>query len=69
MPVVASIASNIANGIGLLAGMIAVTGFLAHARPVLAGDPEEEIRQSMVRGGVIGFAVGSIVIVLSALIG
>jgi hypothetical protein len=64
----ASIASDFATGVGLLAGMIAVTGFLSHARPVLSGDSENEIRRATVFGGVAGFVIGALVIVLSAFV-
>jgi hypothetical protein len=65
--VTASIASDFATSVGVLAGMIAVTGFLAQAYPTLSGDSDEEIRRTTVSGGLFGFAIGALVIVLSAL--
>ncbi|HEX3734242.1 MAG TPA: hypothetical protein VHU86_03715 [Solirubrobacterales bacterium] len=67
MIVIASIASDFATAVGVLAGMIAVSGFLAQVRPTLSGDPEKEIRRATVTGGVGGFIVGALVIVLSAI--
>jgi hypothetical protein len=69
MLAVVSFVSDLATGTGLLAGVIAIGGFLAHARPVLSGAPEPEIREATVRGGLIGLLIGSLVIVLSAFLG
>jgi hypothetical protein len=62
------LASEFATLIALLAGLIAVCGFLAHAGPVLAGAPEEKIREATVLGGIAGLALGAGVVVLSAII-
>jgi len=66
--VVATLMSSAVTALGLTAAAIAVGGFLAHARPALAGDDEKRIREATVVGGLGGivFAVG--VMVLSALI-
>jgi hypothetical protein len=68
MLVLGSVAGDFGVGVGVLAGMIAVTGFLAHAGPTLGGASEAEVRRAMVRGGLAGFTVGAVVIVLSAFI-
>lgn len=52
--------------VGLLAGMIAVGGFLGHVRSALAGADEEELRRATVRGGLGGVVGGVVVVVLSA---
>jgi len=67
VPVTASIASEFGSDVGVLAGMIAIGGFLAHARPVLDADDEEQIRQATVRGGLVGLCAGVLVVVLSAI--
>jgi hypothetical protein len=69
MLVLGSVAGDFGAAVGVLAGMIAVTGFLAHAGPVLSGASEEEVRRATVRGGLAGFALGAAVIVLSAFFG
>jgi len=68
MIVIASIASNFATAVGVLGGMIAVVGFVAHAGPVLSGAPERKIREATVIGGVVGLSLGAAVIVLSAFV-
>jgi hypothetical protein len=65
----ASIASEFGAGIGLLAGFIAVLGFVAQARPTFTGAPEHEVRQAVVMGGLCGLLAGILVIVLSAAVG
>ena len=67
MLVTASIASDFATGVAVLAGLIAVGGFLAHAGPVLGGDTEAAVRQATVKGGLAGLGVGVVVVVLSAI--
>jgi hypothetical protein len=47
--------------------VIAIGGFLAHARPVLDADDEERIRQATIKGGLVGLCAGVLVVVLSAL--
>lgn len=69
MLLTASIASDFATGVGLLAGTIVVVGFLTQAGPTLSGDSEQEIRRATVTGGLLGFIAGAAVIVLSAFFG
>jgi hypothetical protein len=67
--VIGSIASQFASGFGLTAAAIAVFGFLAHAKPALAGASERRLRSATVIGGLGGFVFAVLVVVLSALIG
>jgi hypothetical protein len=60
-----SIINNGATLVGFMAGVIAVGGFLAHARPVLQRRDEQEIRIATVTGGLIGLAVASIATLIS----
>lgn len=53
---------------GLLAALIVVSGFVAHARPALRGASEEELREATTIGGIAGLAIGSVVMVLSAVL-
>jgi hypothetical protein len=53
----------------MMAAAIAVCGFLAHAGPALSGADEKRLRFATVVGGLIGFAIASLVIVLSELVG
>jgi hypothetical protein len=64
--VAGSVVSEFATSVGLLAGLIAVGGFIAHAGPVLLEHGEERIRQATVVGGLVGLSVGAFVMVLSA---
>jgi hypothetical protein len=57
---VGSIIEDGATLTGLLAGAMAVGGFLAHARPVLQRRDEVNIRIATVIGGLIGFGIASI---------
>jgi hypothetical protein len=63
---IGSIAGDFATGLGVVAGMIAVAGFIAHAPSVLSGASDREIQQATVAGGLVGCAVAAFVIVLSA---
>ncbi len=69
MLVTASIAGSFAAGVGLLAGSIAVFGFVAQAYPALSGAGDWEVRRAVAKGGLLGLAIGGFVIVLSAIIG
>jgi hypothetical protein len=69
MVLLGPIVGEFATGAGLLAGMIAVCGFIAHAGPTLSGASEEEIRQATVTGGMAGLGIGVFVVVLSAILG
>jgi hypothetical protein len=68
MVVAASIVDTFATGTGLLAGAIAVGGFISHVGPALSGSSEKKVRQATVLGGLAGLGFGSSVIVLSAYI-
>jgi hypothetical protein len=68
MVATASIVDEFATGVGLLAGLIAVGGFLAHIRPALSGASETDLRGATVTGGVVGLVFGLFVIVLSAIL-
>jgi hypothetical protein len=63
------IAGEFAIGVGLLAGMIAVCGFIAHARPTLSRASAREIRAATVIGGLAGLGIGLLVVVLSVIAG
>jgi hypothetical protein len=69
VPVTASIASEFAAGVGLLAGAIAVFGFVAQVSPALSGAGDWRVRRAVARGGLFGLGIGCLVIVLSAIIG
>jgi uncharacterized transporter YbjL len=66
MLVTGSIAGDFAAALGLFAGAIAVTGFLAQALPTLSGGSEQEIKQAMVIGGLSGCLCAIFVMLLSA---
>jgi hypothetical protein len=68
MVVTGSIVDTVATGTGLLAGAIAVGGFISHVGPALSGSSEKRVRQATVLGGLAGFGFGVLVIVLSAYI-
>jgi len=63
-----AIVNQFATGLGVLAGAIAVGGFLSHVGPALSRAPEDELRRATARGGLTGFRIGAGVIVLSALL-
>lgn len=65
----ASIASDFAAGLGLLAGAIAVFGFLFQIYPALSGASDPEVRRFVAVGGLTGLVAGACVMVLSAIIG
>jgi hypothetical protein len=65
--VTASIASNLGTVVGLVAGLIAIGGFLGHAGPVLSGAPDRRVQRATVTGGSIAGLVGTFVVVLSAI--
>ena len=47
--------------VGLLAGLIAVCGFLNHAAPALRGADEEMLREATVRGGLGGIVIVALI--------
>jgi hypothetical protein len=63
----ASIAGDFATAVGVVAGMIAVGGFVGHAPSALDHAPDREIQQATVVGGLVGGAIGAFVVVLSAI--
>jgi len=65
---IGSIASESGTAIGVLAGMIAVGGFLAHAPRVLFGAPAAEVQRATAIGGLAGFGFGALVVFLSAIV-
>ena len=62
-----SIVSTWATGVGLMAGSIAVGGFLAHAQPALQRKGETEIRIATVVGGLAGLG-GACLAILAQLL-
>jgi hypothetical protein len=65
--VTASIASEFGTAVGVLAGTIAVGGFLGHVGPALGEGAEFEVRRATAKGGLAGLVVAAIVVVLSAI--
>jgi hypothetical protein len=68
MVLVAPVVGELATCAGLLGATMALGGFIAHAKPVLSGASEEEIRRATIVGGVIGLVGSLSVVVLSSLI-
>jgi hypothetical protein len=64
---IGSIAGDFATAVGILAGMIAVGGFVGHAPSVLDRASDREIQQATVVGGLTGGVIGILVVVLSAI--
>jgi hypothetical protein len=64
---IGSISGDFATAVGTLAGMIAVGGFLGHAPFVLSRASDRGIQQATVIGGLVGFTLGAVVVVLSAI--
>lgn len=64
---VGSIVGDGAAGVGLVAGMIAIGGFLAHAKPVFKRDEESEIRIATVMGGLGGLAIACLMVTIQYL--
>ena len=67
MLLTASIATEFGTAVGVLAGTIAVGGFLGHAGPALGGAPELEVRRGTAKGGLAGLVAAALVVVLSAI--
>jgi hypothetical protein len=65
--VFATLMSDSATGCGLIAGAIAVCGFIGHSRLALAGADEQRLRRATTIGGLVGFGFAALIIVLSAL--
>lgn len=58
---------QLATIVGLMAGGIAVGGFLGHARPSLMGKPDSKLRRATTVGGLIGLGAAVLVVALSTL--
>jgi hypothetical protein len=65
---VGALVGQIATIVGLMAGGIAVGGFIGHARPSLLGKPDLELRQMTTIGGLVGLMLSVLVIVLSVVL-
>lgn len=57
---------QLATIVGLMAGGIAVGGFLGHARPSLLGESELKLRRGTTVGGLVGLGAIGLAVVLSA---
>jgi hypothetical protein len=66
---VSALLGQIATIVGLMAGGIAVGGFLGHARPSLNGEPDVELRRMTILGGLAGLAAVGVLIALSVVVG
>lgn len=60
--------AQLAVAVGLVAGLTAVGGFLAHVRPALARQREVELRRMTAVGGLAGLVVALGILLLSAFI-
>ena len=67
--IVGSIVDNVTTGAGLMAASIAVCGFLAHARPAIAGKDEMELRRATAIRGLTGCAAALFVIAIAWAVG
>jgi hypothetical protein len=65
--VLATLMSDAATAVGLMAATIAVGGFVMHAKPALAGRDEDELRRLTVVGGILGCFVALLLILISIL--
>jgi uncharacterized membrane protein len=63
---IGALVSSAATAAGLMAASIAVCGFLAHAKPAISGKSEAEMRTATVVGGLFGFLLSILVVVLSS---
>ena len=59
MLLLGSIIVDATTEVGLVAGMIAVGGFLGHVVPTFQGKGEHDIRLATVRGGLYG--IGAVI--------
>lgn len=60
-----SIVIQFATATGFLAAAIAVGGFVAHARPAIAGERDLELRRLTAIGGLWGLVTAAAIIVVS----
>jgi hypothetical protein len=58
---------QLATVVGMMAGGIAVGGFLGQARPSLLGEPDAELRRATTVGGLFGFTGAILAVVLSSI--
>jgi hypothetical protein len=65
--VAASTVGQFAEGLGLTAAAMGVAGFLMHAPRALQGRDERSLREATAVGGLMGFAIATVVIVLSVM--
>jgi hypothetical protein len=54
--------------VGLLAGSIAVGGFLGHAWPSMSGQPDAKLRRDTTVGGLYGISLAMGLILLSVFV-
>jgi hypothetical protein len=66
---VSALLGQIATIVGLLAGGIAVGGFLGHVRPSLNGESDAELRRATTLGGLVGLVIIGVLIALSFVVG
>lgn len=66
---VSALLSQIATIVGLMAGGIAVGGFLGHVRPSLNSESDAELRRTTTLGGLVGLAAVGLLIALSVVVG
>jgi hypothetical protein len=63
---IGSLVSSAATVSGLMVASIAVCGFLAHAKPAIGGKSDAELKTATVVGGLFGFLLATLVVVLSS---
>jgi hypothetical protein len=59
--------SQSATIVGLMAGWIAVGGFIGHAWPSLSGGSDDELRRRTTIGGLIGLAFAALTVMSAVL--
>jgi hypothetical protein len=55
--------------VGLMAGAIAIGGFIGHAQPSLSGKSDLELRRATTIGGLGGLGIGVLLIALPVISG
>ncbi len=68
MLVAGSIVSQFATVAGFVAAVIAVGGFIAHARPAITGKEESELRRATAIGGLCGLSLALMVIAVDGVV-
>jgi hypothetical protein len=61
--------SQSATIVGLMAGWIAVGGFIGYAYPSLSGGSDSELKRRTTIGGLAGLALAMLTVVLSVVFG